>query len=279
MVMEEKPDAKANGEKRKTPRKSPYLFPAYNFAEARRIAETVENDGGGTLTEETLAINLRQSVKSSGFRLKALTARQFQLLTKQGENLIITPLAKAIFKPTDEGERREAMKQSFLAIPLFRAVANRFKGRELPQGEPFRNILEREFKIDNQRVSAAERVLLDSARDAGVLVTSGNKEYLSTDIQAMRPASQPPPSGNQGEQSGYAPNDYQPPAPRIQSQYGMPEISIADLALLNEKDYEAVWSALGKVFRVKGEQELKKQQESIRQVQVDEQEEISEEDN
>jgi hypothetical protein len=259
------PSTANNGVRRKSYKKSPYLFPAYNFAEAKLIAQTIENDGGGALTEETLAMNLHQSAKSSGFRLKVLTAKQFQLLTRQGSNLSTTPLAKAIFKPANDNEQKESMKQSFLAIPLFRAVADRFKGQPLPQGDNFRNILEREFKIDNQRVSSAERVLIDSARDTGVMVDSGGKTYLTTDVQTMRLGDQhsndyqPPPPGYKGYN-----NPPQNNLPQSQSR-GMLDISISDLALLDKNDFKAVWDALGKVVQAKGEQELKTRQQSINQ--------------
>ncbi len=63
-------------------------------------------------------------------------------------------------------------------MPLFQVVADRYKGIPFPQGQILRNILEREFKIDNARVRDAERLLLDSARDTGVLTTKGEKMYL-----------------------------------------------------------------------------------------------------
>lgn len=103
---------------RRTAIRSPLLFPAYHFGEARKVAETVENKGGGKLEEHTLAIALGMSVKSSGFLLRALTARQFKLLQKNGNMLETTALAKQIFKPINEEERNHAMRESFLSIPL-----------------------------------------------------------------------------------------------------------------------------------------------------------------
>ncbi|MEK7274470.1 MAG: hypothetical protein AAB110_04360 [Candidatus Desantisbacteria bacterium] len=173
----------------------------------------MERDGGGSLSEETLAIALCLSAKSSGFHLKTLTARQFGLLTKQGETLSTTPLAKAIFKPKNEDEKKRALAESFLAIHLFREVANRFRGQNLPQGSTLRNILEREFGIDSKRVTDAERMLMDSARETGVLITSGGNTYLSTErttaprtnaeslvdqppsLESLKPTSSPPPVG------------------------------------------------------------------------------------
>lgn len=189
----------------RTAKRSPYLFPAYDFGFARQIAARVEKDGAGSLSEETLAIALKLSVKSSGFQLKALTARQFGLLLKQGQTLTTTALAKAIFKPTSEAEKKAALIQAFLNIPLFKEVATRFKGRPLPDSQDFRNILERELGIDSKRVADAERVLMDSARETGVIVNSGSNVYLSTEMSSV--AEEPKPDKPFGESTDSSSHD------------------------------------------------------------------------
>lgn len=231
--------------------RSPYLFPAYNFNMARQIAEVVEKDGAGILSEETLAIALHLSAKSSGFQLKTLTARQFGLLTKQGEMLATTPLAKAIFKPTTEPERSRALTESFLAIPLFREVANRFRGQPLPQGQAFRNVLEREFGIESKRVSDAERVLIDSARETGVLVTSGSNTYISTErglvekpvvqepVIEQAPPLQPPPATTQA------------PITSVTGEKILPIVGEEDLLELNDQQFQQFWSAFGEILRAR----------------------------
>ena len=245
----------------KTPKRkrvrSPYLFPAYDFGLARQIAERVEKDGAGSLSEETLAIALRLSAKSSGFQLKTLTARQFGLLAKHGNVLSTTPLAKTIFKPTDEDEKRRALIQSFLALPLFREVATRFRGQPLPQeGPALRNILEREFKIDVNRVSDAERVLMDSARDTGVLVTAGNNIYLSTEQPTQITTAR-----KEGEHDNYQappsplPSSAIPPS----SSSRMLTISEEDLASFDDQDFWKIWDALGKIVRARGKRQQKEQ--------------------
>lgn len=252
----------ANQTKPKGPPKkrmrSPYLFPAYDFSMARQIAERVEKDGAGSLSEETLAIALHLSIKSSGFQLKTLTARQFGLLTKQRETLSTTPMAKAIFKPTTESEKAKALIDSFLAIPLFREVATRFKGQPLPQGQAFRNILEREFRVDSRRVSDAERVLMDSARETGVLVTSGSNLYLSTEKTAPAQPSGVPQSGVGQLTPTALPSSPVPPAPST----GILTVSEDDLAEFDDSEFGEIWQTLGKIIRARGKRQ-RAQGESI----------------
>lgn len=247
----------SNDEKRvrKSPVRSQYLFPAYDFRTALTIADRIAKVGGGSLSEETLAMELESSAKSSGFRVKGLTARQFGLVTKTGNNLITTHIAQAILKPTNEQEKSDAMRTSFLTIPLFRAVASRFKGQPLPQGEQFRNLLEREFKIDSRRVKDAERVLIDSARDTGVLRRSGTSIYLVTEgtpagqettmdqrvfIESQGISTQPQPSATV--------------QPIVAPAGGLPTISEQDLAELSNEDFNKLWEVLGKIIRARSRQ-------------------------
>lgn len=254
---EDNSEMKVKDEKDKPKRiRSPYLFPAYDFGIANLIASRVEQDGAGTLSEESLAIALRMSVKSSGFQLKALTARQFGLLTKQGNTLWTTPRAKAIFKPTTVDEKREALMDSFLEIPLFRAVTTRFKGTPLPQGQAFRNVLEREFGVPSKRVSDAERVLMDSARETGMLVTAGNNMYLATETELM-PTEKKDFETGAGQpivQATY-PSPTKPPSPPS----GILTISEEDLATFDDAEFGEVWDALGKIIRARGKRREEKQ--------------------
>ena len=66
-----------------------------------------------------------------------------------------------------------------MAIPLFQAVSERYRGQRLPDSQTLRNVLEREFHVEHARVQQAERMLLDSARDAHLLKHQGDGTYLA----------------------------------------------------------------------------------------------------
>lgn len=257
---------------RKTRQRSAYLFPAYAFATALDIARRVEESGGGALTEETLAVDLGLSVKSSGYRLKTLTARQFQLLNKQGGGLSTTATAKAILKPTSALDAQNGYRQSFMAVPLFRAVAERFKGQFLPDSQSLRNVLEREFQVDRARVQQAEKVLLESARDMQLLTRNEDKTYLTVSGAAALPppaadepppplSSPPPAAPPEREPSVDAPNGYgypRPPQPAAAPYAGGEPIagasntmsfSLDEIAQLGDEDFDVVWNALGLLVR------------------------------
>ena len=243
------------GSARKARQRSVYLFPAYGFTTALDIARRVEESGGGTLTEETLAVNMGLSVRSSGFRLKSLAARQFQLVSKQGNALTTTPVAKAIFKPTSAEDALRGYRQSFLSVPLFQAVSERYRGQRLPDSQTLRNVLEREFHVEHPRVQQAERMLLDSARDAHLLKHRGDGTYLvvydGADGVPDEPgdlapgvveAYIPPVSGN----NHFAPSTAGVPAPTNTIAFTLDEIG-----QLDEDDFERVWRAIGLLVRAR----------------------------
>lgn len=246
-----------NGTGRKARRRSVYLFPAYGFNMALDIARQVEESGGGTLTEETLAVNLGLSKSSSGFRLKCLAARQFNLLNKQGATVSTTSIAKAILKPTSNEDALRGYRQSFLSIPLFQAVAERYRGQRLPDSQTLRNVLEREFMVEHKRVQQAERLLLDSARDTYLLKHRGDGTYLSISDSPAGPLDEPglpidsdTATMTQGEpftQATLPDVALRSPQPRADSIPPTNTItfSLDEIGQLREDDFEAVWQAFG----------------------------------
>ena len=252
---------------RKERRRSIYKFPAYDFKVALEIAGKVEDNGGGTLSEETLAVSLGLSRSSSGFRLKILAARNFNLLVKRGASLSTTSIAKAILKPTSEEDANRGYQDSFLSIQLFKAVAERYRDQRLPDSQTLRNVLEREFHVDPKRVQQAERVLIDSARFTHLLEHRNDGTYLNT---------------SEGEQS----SDFEPEAdtdfvpqwtganaaplitgdrnPRPPQNYALENtwtFSLEEIGQLNHEDFEVVWHALGIVVKARSAR-LKSTQES-----------------
>lgn len=240
---------------RKTRQRSVYLFPAYGFTTALDIARRVEESGGGSLTEETLAINLGLSAKSSGFRLKSLAARQFQLISKQGDTLLTTPVSKAIFKPTSGDDAQRGFREAFLSIPLFQAVAERYRGQRLPDSQTLRNVLEREFYVEHARVQQAERMLLDSARDAHLLKHTSDGTYLVVSDGGSASYDEFGAGGNAPFDLSSLQNGAHQPSPSAQQAAAVPPnvltFTIEEIGDLDSDEFESVWHALGILIRAR----------------------------
>ena len=243
-----------SGSSRKTRQRSVYLFPAYGFTTALDIAHRVEESGGGALTEETLAISLGLSAKSSGFRLKSLAARQFQLISKHGDTLTTTPVAKAIFKPTSNEDALRGYREAFMSIPLFKAVADRYRGQRLPDSQTMRNVLEREFQVETSRVQQAERILLDSARDAHLLKHRGDGTYLFLSDGIGSPEE----NGAQVPWAADLPNrhnglDHRPVHDQmvLTGPANVLTFTVDEIGDLDNEEFETVWQAIGILVRAR----------------------------
>ena len=244
--MEEIQESQAASKKkmRKRPVKSEFHFPIYPLSVALGLAEKVEMQGNGTLSEAALAMALGESAKSSGFKLKVLTAKQFGLLVAQGGNLMSSSITKSIFKPYDDAEKAVALSQAFNNISLFKAISDKYEGSPLPSGEVLRNILEREFKVIHERVASAESMLINSAKTAGVLEESQGKVYL-----VRKSAGMP----LRGERAGITPPPPPPPpGGGIERAVGAWNISVdtEDLAGMDAEAIKATMEGLANLAKI-----------------------------
>lgn len=242
---------------RKERRRSIYKFPAYDFKVALEIAGKVEDNGGGTLSEETLAVSLGLSKSSSGFRLKILAARNFNLLVKRGASLSTTPIAKAILKPTSDEDANRGYQDSFLSIQLFKAVAERYRDQRLPDSQTLRNVLEREFHVDPKRVQQAERVLIDSARFTHLLEHRNDGTYLNIsgqetpgDLESEADADYVPQwTGESAAPISTGDRNSRPPQNNALENTWT--FSLEEIGQLSHEDFEVVWHALGIVVKAR----------------------------
>ncbi len=247
-----------NGSGRRVRRRSVYQFPAYDFDTAFAIARQVEESGGGTLTEETLAINVGLSKSSSGFRLKCLAARHFGLLTKQGSSVSTTAITKAILKPTSEEDALRGYQQAFLSIPLFQAVAERYREQRLPDSQTLRNVLEREFMVEPKRVQQAERMLIDSARATEILKHESDGSYLaiSNRLQGADDEPWPAPDNEAGTIAPSGPGvdtgDRLTRKAPAAAPANVLSFSLDEIGQLSEEDFEPVWHAVGILVKARG---------------------------
>lgn len=249
------------GAGRKARQESAYPFPAYGFSTALDLARRVEENGGGNLTEETLAVSLGLAKNSSAFRLRRLAAQRFNLISKRSSTVTTTAIAKSILKPTSREDAMHGYQQSFLSIPLFQAVAERYKGQRLPDSHTFRNVLEREFQVEPKRVREAEKVLLESADDAYMLKRQDDGDYLIISDNSAYPLEAPAGSAHfqtpavkeipdAAAMSGIAPPL---PAPHLEpaAKSNTITFSLDEIAQLSEDDFETVWRAIGIMVRAR----------------------------
>jgi hypothetical protein len=111
--------------------RSTISFPYIDLNSAVDLVQAIHgNVGLGECDDSQLAAWTNQSIKSSGFRIQLSGARVFGLMATDGSGRHrLTDLGRTIVDPN---QAREARARAFLAVPLFKAVFDNYKGGVLP---------------------------------------------------------------------------------------------------------------------------------------------------
>ena len=104
-------------------------FPYGDLNDAVEVAHAIHQNAGTSCSPDQLAAYMGQSVSSGAFRLKIATARTFGLVETERGIVTLSPLGRRM---VDVSQEREAKVAAFLAVPLYRAIFEKFKGHLLP---------------------------------------------------------------------------------------------------------------------------------------------------
>src|SRR5579862_3593068 len=118
----------AGSEESKDREQSTIVFPYMDLDEAVGIAKGIHGLGGSCETDQ-LAAHLNQSPKSSGFRVRLATAKIFNLMHYEKGGVRLADLG---IKICDSQQEARARCEAFLAVPLYKAVYDKYKGASLP---------------------------------------------------------------------------------------------------------------------------------------------------
>lgn len=139
-------------------------FPYMDLASAIDLAEAIfKNVAAGQCDDDQLAAWSGQSSKSSTFRVQVYAARMFGILQGDPSHHSLTDLGLSV---VDQLRTREAKVRSFLTVPLYGAIFERFKGGVLPPAAA----LEREIValgVAPKQKERARQVFERSADQAG----------------------------------------------------------------------------------------------------------------
>ncbi|QUL37891.1 hypothetical protein [Erythrobacter sp. JK5] len=153
--------AKPEPRKRQT---STISFPYLDLDTAVEVAHAMYKTRGHSAMEaHELAATMDQTL-SGAFRLKTGTARIFGLTEKEGRDATkLSGIGLRIIEPDTEAEARAS---AFLAVPLYSAIYENYKGQRLPPSKA----LEREMEnlgVSSKQTDKARQAFERSARQAG----------------------------------------------------------------------------------------------------------------
>jgi hypothetical protein len=183
--------------------RSKIAFPYMDLNSAVDLANAIHGHVGlGECDDDQLAAWAKQSAKASTFRVQVYTARTFGILEGDGGKHKLAEFGRMIVDPNQAVEGRA---RAFLAVPLYKAVFEKYKGGVLPPAAA----LERDFialGVAEKQKERARKVLERSADQAGFF-EHGKNRLVMPGIAPGQPAreDQKADSGNGGNGSGQTP--------------------------------------------------------------------------
>jgi hypothetical protein len=138
-------------------------FPYGDLDDAVSVATAIHTNAGLSASTDQLAAYMKQSATSGAFRTKTATAGVFGLTTNERGTVSLTSLGRKIVDPA---QARLAGAEAFLAVPLYKAVFDKFRGHTLPPPAA----LEREMAnlgVATKQTDKARQAFERSAQQAG----------------------------------------------------------------------------------------------------------------
>lgn len=176
-------------------------FPYLDEENAVEIAVGVHEVGGSGCEWDQLAAHLKQSAQGGGFRLRMICAKQFGLITYDRGKVALTSLGLRVVDPQ---QQRAAKVESFLQVPLYKAVYDKFRGGTLP---PIAG-LEREMQalgVAPKQADKARQAFQRSAKYAGFFEFGADRLVLPKNGGSESPKGeqeQQPNKGSSGAGAG-----------------------------------------------------------------------------
>ena len=166
-------------------------FPYLTLVEAMEVADAIHGHvGNSSCADDQLAPWLSVSPKSSGYRLRVSAAKLFELIESPAKGTYrLTALGRRI---VDREQRSKAKSESFLKVPLFNAVYERFLGSALPPNAA----LEREFAelgVATKQTAKARSSFERSAREAGYFMEGADRLVKPGFTESGPPMAKAPP--------------------------------------------------------------------------------------
>jgi hypothetical protein len=109
--------------------RSTIAFPYSGLKDAEQVVRALHDSWGGGASPDQLAASLNASPRSGSFRVKLATARTFHVISISRGSIALTDLGRQLIDPQT---RAVARVEAFMAVPLFAALVNEYRGSLLP---------------------------------------------------------------------------------------------------------------------------------------------------
>lgn len=158
-------------------------FPYNNLDDAVEVAKAIHALHGSESEVEQIAAFMKQSPKSSGFRIQLASAKTFGLVTGNQGIITLTRLGSQI---CDTQQEKAARVEAFLTVPLYKEIYNKFKESALPPDAGLEAAVV-SLGVAQKQKERARQVFKRSAQQAGFF-QFGTDRLVRPAIRASTPA-------------------------------------------------------------------------------------------
>ncbi len=153
-------------------------FPYLDLDDAIEISKGVHNTGGSSCQWDQLAAHLNQAAKGGAFRQRVMNAKVWGYLTYDRGTINLTASGTRVCDPAQE---KAARVEGFLAIPLYKAIYEQFKGGTLPPTSGLEAAMVT-LGVAPKVKDKARQVFQRSAQQAGFF-TYGNSKLVMPNVK------------------------------------------------------------------------------------------------
>lgn len=153
-------------------------FPYGDLSDAIEVAVAIHKNAGMSCDTDQLAAYMDQAATSGAFRLKVATARIFGLVETTRGSVALTDLGRRIVDPAQE---RKAKIDAFLAVPLYKAIFDKYKGHLLPPTAALAREIGK-LGVSSKQTDRARQALERSADQAGFFAHGKDKLVMPSGL-------------------------------------------------------------------------------------------------
>jgi hypothetical protein len=146
-------------------------LPAYTLEEALRVARALdENYAGGPESPHNVAIACDLSPTSSHWRMLAGAAVAYGMTTGSysADKIALTPLARRILAPTEEGDDARAFVEAALKPKVLREFYAKYDKGKFPRDEIAKNVLA-DMGVPRDRLDQYLGIIQKNGRSCGII--------------------------------------------------------------------------------------------------------------
>ncbi|MCH2306421.1 MAG: hypothetical protein MK334_05825 [SAR202 cluster bacterium] len=157
-------------------------YPLHPIQDCLEIATAIfSNNSGLPIDRNILASQLNSTPSSSGFITKLNSSFKYGLTNGgyKDPEISLTSLGQAVVSPKSENEFRLSLIQAALKPDLFRRFYEILDGKPVPPPENSKNLIYRDFNIDNSLLDECFNLIIENGRYTGIITQTGHQMLVN----------------------------------------------------------------------------------------------------